>query len=132
MAISPEMQRRAMTPVPQVTPKGQMKQKVHANFELLRVASGANSIQGFGRIAIGAIIISVIFSLATLLSVMYDEVSLRVPVVVTYAYPVFAGVIIYLFYEAIKIIRDGYIMFERSKAQEDEALETYMEQALSD
>ncbi|HLC47852.1 MAG TPA: hypothetical protein VJI13_02160 [Candidatus Norongarragalinales archaeon] len=118
-------QRRIVAPAPQLTSKMQMKQKIQNQMELLRIASGAHSIQGFGRMSIGAIVLSMIFSLATLLSVLYPYFSERIPDVARYAYPLLAGVILYLFYVALKYIREGFLMFEESKGQEDAALEKF-------
>ena len=118
-------QRRIVPPAPQLTSKMQMKQKIQNQMELLRIASGAHSIQGFGRMSIGAIVLSMIFSLATLLSVLYPYFSERIPDVARYAYPLLAGVILYLFYVALKYIREGFLMFEESKGQEDAALEKF-------
>src|SRR3989344_2636697 len=118
-------QRRIVAPAPQLTSKMQMKEKIQNQMELLRIASGAHSIQGFGRMSIGAIVLSMIFSLATLLSVLYPYFSERIPDVARYAYPLLAGVILYLFYVALKYIREGFLMFEESKGQEDAALEKF-------
>lgn len=128
----PLEQRRIVAPAPQLSTKAQMKQKIQNNMDLLRIASGANSIQGFGRMTIGAIVLSMIFSLATLLSVLYPYFSERVPDVARYAYPLLAGVILYLFYIALKYIREGFLMFEQSKGQEDDALERFAYQMLED
>ncbi|MEK6954119.1 MAG: hypothetical protein AABX01_03870 [Candidatus Micrarchaeota archaeon] len=118
-------QRRMVAPAPQLSSKAQMKQKIVNSMDLLRVASGANSIQGFGRMAIGAIVLSLIFSLATLLAILYGYFYERIPDLARIVYPLIAAVILYLFYFSFRQIREGYLMFEESKGQEDTALETF-------
>jgi hypothetical protein len=127
MAITPEMQRRmAQAQVP--TPSKQLlKEKVWAHMEILRIASGHNSIQGFGRMSIGAIVLSMIFSLATLLAILYPYFAQKLPDIAIYVYPLLVGLIIFLFYTAINYIKEGFIMFEQSKGQEDAALERFIE-----
>ncbi len=114
-----------VAPAPQLSSKAQMKQKIVNSMDLLRVASGANSIQGFGRMAIGAIVLSLIFSLATLLAILYGYFYERIPDLARIVYPLIAAVILYLFYFSFRQIREGYLMFEESKGQEDTALETF-------
>ncbi|MFH0971824.1 MAG: hypothetical protein V1835_04625 [Candidatus Micrarchaeota archaeon] len=132
MPISPEMQRRMVAPPPQIISKQQMKEKIQSNMDLLRVASGAHSIQGFGRMTIGAIVLSIVFSFATLVVVVYDNFTKSMPQVTSIVYPVIAGFILVLFYEAVTNLREGFIMFEQSKGQEDAALEKFAYQMLED
>lgn len=126
MAITPEMQRRTLAAQQPPSQKMLMRQRISQNMELLRIASGANSIQGFGRMAIGAIVLSMIFSLATLLAVMYGYFAERIQFIAIYLYPLLAGLIIFLFYISIKYVREGFLMFELSKGQEDTALEKFV------
>ncbi|MEK6843312.1 MAG: hypothetical protein AABY04_02400 [Candidatus Micrarchaeota archaeon] len=130
MAITPESQRKQISIAQPLSQKVITRQKIRENMDVLRTASGANSIQGFGRMTIGAIVLSVIFSLATLLAVLYGYFAERIPDIARYLYPLLAGLIIFLFYIAIYNIRDGFIMFEASKEQEDNALEEFAEKLL--
>ncbi|MFH1750345.1 MAG: hypothetical protein ABH863_01565 [Candidatus Micrarchaeota archaeon] len=121
----PEMQRRAMAQAPQLSSKMQLKQRIETNIDLVRIASGANSIQGFGRMATGAIVLSMIFSLATLLAVLYGYFYERIPDLARIAYPLIGAVILYLFYFSFRQIKEGFMMFEESRGQEDAALEKF-------
>ena len=126
MPITPEAQRRQIITAQPQPPKLATRQKIKENIELLRSASGASSIQGFGRMAIGAIVLSMIFSLATLLAILYPYFAENIPTIAIYFYPLLVGIIIFLFYVAINYIREGFVMFEQSKNKEDESLTEFV------
>ncbi len=121
-------QKRMVAPPPQLSMRNLRRQKIRNSMDLLRIASGANSIQGFGRLAVGAIIISMVLSLASLLAILYPYFAERTEFVAVYLYPLLAGLIIYLFYLSLKFVREGFIMFEQSKGQEDAALEKFTQE----
>ncbi|MFH1443569.1 MAG: hypothetical protein ABIG96_06045 [Candidatus Micrarchaeota archaeon] len=130
MPISPEVQRRQMVSQQPPSSKAIAKQKIRENMAVLRIASGANSVQGFGKMTIGAIVLSIVFSFATLAAVLYNNFFGAIGEGVGIVYPIIGGFILVLFYEAVQYLREGFLLFEQSKSQEDAALEQFAEKML--